>query len=227
MAPYPFARSQPASSSTPKDRPIVVSASGRGPASPANLTADSPSFLRSRLSPRNPDIFQNDSSSYPSPSEAPKGKRKKPKGWTELPSSSPIPKYDSRGYPTRGPPDPPILKHSTSSTSISSVSTTGAGVGENGRFLSPEKPTTFTEYPPINNYALSAHSYQPYDKNPSPEPSLYGESRYGDSRVSLERSRSAVSDNSMTHFKKYDVVGQEFSISSKGGRKHLADMVCE
>ena len=133
---YPFSRSRPgqssssagASNSTPSrnqddERPIVVSASGRAPTSPAinNLAAESsPSTLRSRIpSPRNIiNAFTSDSrSSYPSPADQlSKGKtrRKKDKSsvnhpWQPLSTSSPgrgnlqvtVPQYDARGYPVK------------------------------------------------------------------------------------------------------------------------------
>jgi hypothetical protein len=112
---YPFTRSHPSSSTTttttntPQDRPIVVSASGIAPNSPATgLAADSPSTLRARIpSPRNPftgNAFTNDSSSYPSPSESgskARGKSRGPmirkkktsegggKGWMRVDTDSP------------------------------------------------------------------------------------------------------------------------------------------
>lgn len=284
MAPrYPFARSNPsavASSSTSitlangSSRPIVVSASGVAPNSPAaGLSADSPSTLRARIpSPRIhsgvADTFQNDTSSYPSPSavlykDKGKGKRKKTKseggskGWMRVETESPskgleIPRYDSRGYPTRDrPPDPKLSPESTKSTRfsnglrpstsrdslVSDVSSTGAGVdGDPGRFLSPERPSSYYApidgaspsalYPPTMSYALSAPSYSPYETNParmvdpSPIPSMYG-----DSRVSLH---SIKSEDSLTHFTKYDSLRDmypAFSISSKGGKRHIGDMV--
>jgi hypothetical protein len=48
---------------------------------------------------------------------------------------------------------------------------------------------------------------------------------YGDSRVSLN---SIGSEGSMTHFKKYDALREGYpnlSISSKGGKRQLGDMV--
>lgn len=283
---YPFARSNPsavASSSNPNSnsninngngRPIVVSASGVAPNSPAaGLSTASPSTLRSRIpSPRThtgvSDTFQNDTSSYPSPSavlaqDKGKGKRKKNKseggarGWLRVESESPsrgieIPRYDSRGYPTRDRPSDPRLspesaksirfsngiRPSTSRDSlVSDVSSTGAGVdGDPGRFLSPERPSSYYApidgaspsalYPPTMNYALSAPSYSPFETNPArmvdpgSVPSLYG-----DSRVSLH---SITSEHSMTHFKKYDSLRDmypAFSISSKGGKRSIGDMV--
>jgi len=289
MAPkYPFARNNPsavASSSTShtngngngNGRPIVVSASGVAPNSPAaGLSADSPSTLRSRIpSPRTntgvADTFQNDVSSYPSPSALlskvkDKGKRKKNKseggnkGWMRVENDSPsrgleipIPRYDARGYPTRDrPPDPGLspesaksvrfsngLRPSTSrDSSASDISSTGAGVdGDAGRFLSPVRPSSYYApidgaspsalYPPTMNYALSAPSYSPYETNPERManggvvPSLFG-----DSRVSLN---SVNSEDNRTHFRKYDSLRDmypAFSISSKGGKRHIGDMVC-
>ena len=216
------------------------------------------------------DSFQNDSSSYPSPSvllskDKEKGKKRKKnkseggKGWLRVESDSPskgleIPRYDARGYPTRDrPPDPKLspdsvrysngngngqrLRSTSRDSFASDVSSTGAGVdGDPGRFLSPERPSSYYApidgapasalYPPTMNYALSAPSYSPYEINParmadpSPVPSLYG-----DSRVSLH---SMKSEDSMTHFRKYDSLRDmypAFSISSKGGKRHLGDMV--
>ncbi|WVF65398.1 hypothetical protein IAT40_000125 [Kwoniella sp. CBS 6097] len=101
-------------------------------------------------------------------------------------------------------------------------------------------PTPHSLYPPTLDYSLSAPSYSPYDNggvlsNPNPLPSLYG-----DSRVSLN---SMQSGESMTHLRQFDSLkgsggegghGQggvgpgygysNFSISSKGGKRHLADM---
>ncbi|KAK4685737.1 beta-glucan synthesis-associated protein KRE6, partial [Tremellales sp. Uapishka_1] len=282
MAPkYPFARSHPSSSSTSTtttttttERPVVVSASGRAPPSPAaGLTADSPSTLRSRIvSPRNPavaDVFQNDTSSYPSPSALLKGKAKRKKtkseangGWIPLSTASPpvqVPRYDARGYPTKDFDSPessksirfenqtPLRRSNSQLSMASSVSSTGAGVGDerDRRFLSAERPTSYyapidgatpnTLYPPTLNYGLSAPSYSPYG-DPSPDANhAYGvmpnaqpvPSLYGDSRVSLV---SQTSDHSMTHFRKHDALKDEyakFSISSKGGKggkRHLGDM---
>ncbi|WWD21278.1 hypothetical protein CI109_105762 [Kwoniella shandongensis] len=308
MAPkYPWARNTPAGTSSspnttnggdttptpnrnPFDpQPVVVSASGRAPNSPATgLTADSPSTLRARVaSPRHPsnlvnDVFQSNTSSYPSPSDSltrGKSSRKKNKydggkaakngGWIPLSTASPaqspiravgVPRYDSRGYPARDTAYDPVhlspesvrygesssgIRPSQSHDSLSSeLSSTGAGVNEEtGHFLSPERashyvpsaythsqsshthvnPTPTSLYPPTLDYSLSAPSYSPYDNhhgNPNPLPSLYG-----DSRVSLA---SQNSGDSMTHFKQYDSLKDgglgAFSISSKGGKRHLADM---
>ena len=278
---YPFTRNTPSaiassSSNNPfqsgNGRPIVVSASGVAPNSPAaGLSADSPSTLRARIpSPRTQTgiagSFQNDTSSYPSPPailSKGKNKRKKNKseggklGWLKVENDSPsrgreIPRYDSRGYPTRDrPPDPGLspesaksvrfssgLRPSTSRDSlVSDVSSTGAGIdGDPGRFLSPERPSSYYApidgaspsalYPPTISYALSAPSYSPYENNPArmadpnPIPSLYG-----DSRISLHSNKS---EDSMTHFRKYDSLRDmypAFSISSKGGKRHLGEMV--
>ncbi|KAK8844068.1 hypothetical protein IAR55_006862 [Kwoniella newhampshirensis] len=144
------------------------------------------------------------------------------------------------------------LRPSPSHDSLASdLSSTGAGVNEEtGHFLSPERassyyvpsaythsqsshthvnPTPVSLYPPTLDYSLSAPSYSPYDyhanstgivPNPNPLPSLYG-----DSRVSLASQRSG---DSMTHFKQFDSLKDgglgAFSISSKGGKRHLADM---
>ena len=286
MAPqYPFARKTPsalASSSTTNNlqngnengngRPIVVSASGVAPNSPAaGLSANSPSTLRARIpSPRTStgiaSTFQNDTSSYPSPPtllSKVKSKRKKNKseggkqGWLKVEDDSPsrgreIPRYDARGYPTRDrPPDPGLKQESAKSVSfskghrpsksrdsfVSDVSSTGAGIdGDPGRFLSPERPSSYYApidgaspsalYPPTISYALSAPSYSPYEINPArmvnpqPVPSLYR-----DSMISLHSNKS---EDSMTHFRKYDSLRDmypAFSISSKGGKRHLGDMV--
>ncbi|ORY28762.1 beta-glucan synthesis-associated protein-domain-containing protein [Naematelia encephala] len=151
---YPFSRNQPSSSSTSttttgtpsaaagSDRPIVVSASGRAPNSPAlALSANSPSQLRSRIpSPRHPpnhnnDVFENDTVHYPSPSAAlskgkSNGKAKKRKdGWIKVDSDSPsqalpIPRYDARGYPTRDrPPDPKASPESSKSVHYEPLNT--------------------------------------------------------------------------------------------------------
>jgi hypothetical protein len=196
------------------------------------------------------------------------------------PNNFRIPRFDTRGYPARehlsnghgnGAPSPESNKSlpfdrsrlppSDSHDSLSSVSTTGAGVNEEaGPFLSEysERPsshfgplsseghTPADLYPPVINYSLSAPSCNLYD-NPvdgqirrSPEPSLYGYDYdggsgnghggygygvFGESRVSLNRMNSEAS---MTHFKKYDSLNDSygaFSVSSKGGKKHIADMV--
>jgi len=273
---YPFARSHPpsssSSSSTPRrndERPIVVSASGVAPNSPAaGLSADSPNTLRSRIpSPRNPLAgFSNDAANYPSPSQGRSrllslGKKKKKqsvdngKGWMRVDTESPtkdvtsmkavgggiaVPKYDARGYPAResplpGPLSSPSLpdvgrsgakgkkneqgQYMSLSPSSESLSSTLAGVeGENGR-----RPDA--TYPPVMSYSMAAPSYSPYDPytgngQGATTPSLYA--------GSIRSNFSTHSMDSMTHFKKYDVVDREFqnsSISSKGGQKYLAEMV--
>ena len=279
MAPKnPFTRSRPAvfysspSNTDGSTQPIVLSASGIAPNSPAaGLSAGSPSTLRARIpSPRThthtgvSDAFQNENSSYPSPSDVlskdkqkGKGKRKKNKSeggrqaWMRVDSESPsrgleIPRYDARGYPTRDrPPDPKLAPEGTKSVRfsngsppstrrdslVSDISLTGAGVDGDGagRFLSPDLPSGFygpvdgaspsASYPPTMNYALSAPSYSPYEVNPARivEQGV-GQSLYGDSR----------SEDSMTHFRGYDSLRDMYpasSISSKGGKRHLGEMV--
>ncbi|WWC91061.1 uncharacterized protein L201_006002 [Kwoniella dendrophila CBS 6074] len=103
-----------------------------------------------------------------------------------------------------------------------------------------QQPSTIVPlYPPNLDYSLASPSYSPYDdqnhtrttgSHSNPLPSLYG-----DSRVSLN---SMHSDGSSTQFKNHDHLKymengiaqngaygySNFSISSKGGKKHLADM---
>lgn len=291
---YPFTRSKPSSSTleaneagpsnyyatNEAERGGVVSASGR---SPANLSVVSPTKLRSRNSPRNPEqgptTFQSDPSSYPSPPfYLIKGKStKRAKGdngsngkgrWMELSGDSPskdvvvgsrsrmaVPRFDSRGYPNKnGEPSDSIPLRSISRGSMVSISTAGAGVDEDFSYsrefmtATPERPSTYfaegqgetvagaSIYPPMS-YSLSETSRDPYDphppgfgannpygqgtgNHPGPLPSLYG-----DSKVSLASMRS---DNSMTHFKRFDAMQDSygaFSMSSKGGKRHLGEMV--
>ncbi|WVQ63753.1 uncharacterized protein L199_001906 [Kwoniella botswanensis] len=283
----------------------VISATGiqNSPAAHAHnqLNVDSPTNLRSRVvSPRysntitqaNVDTFRSENDNYPSPTDSLKrGKSKNKGGWIELsgngtPSPTkpkridglPVPKYDSRGYPTKdrdwndetyydggkGKGKGLGLRSSHSNDSLSSeVSSTGAGVNEeSSNFLntghkpqtsyyipqyssassasasasasgSSTGPSPASLYPPNLDYSLSSPSYLPYDQptgvvtNSNPLPSLYGESR-----VSLN---SLKSGESLTQFRKYDHLNyaengergygySNFSISSKGGKKHLADM---
>nr|XP_019049754.1 hypothetical protein I302_00173 [Kwoniella bestiolae CBS 10118]OCF28684.1 hypothetical protein I302_00173 [Kwoniella bestiolae CBS 10118] len=115
----------------------------------------------------------------------------------------------------------PNYSSSSSASASGSASSTG--------------PSPVSLYPPNLDYSLSSQSYSPYDQptgivpNPNPLPSLYG-----DSRVSLN---SMHSGESTTGFRKHDHLDlgyaengdrgygySNFSISSKGGKKHLADM---
>ena len=154
------------------------------------------------------------------------------------------------------------LKPSRSVDSLSSLSSTGAGVNEETtRFLSPERPTSYYATPGANGASGSPYSttsYNPYDplartastdisnaSSTTLHPSSHGHSHtytngyangngysrspipslYGESRVSLA---SMASENSMTQFRKHDALQDSygaFSISSKGGKKHLAEMV--
>jgi hypothetical protein len=275
------------------ERAVVVSASGR---SPANLSVVSPTKLRSRNSPRNPEeagssTFQSDPSLYPSPAAyLPRGKSKKKangeasktngKGrWMELSGDSPskdewisgasgsgsaskmaVPRFDSRGYPSRngeGESSDFIPLRSVSRGSMVSISTAGGGFGVDEEptmfsreFMTstPDRPSTYyadgqgetvagaSIYPPMS-YALSESGRDPYNPNPTgfgannpygqgtgnhpgPLPSLYG-----DSKVSLASMRS---ETSMTHFRRYDAMQDSygaFSISSKGGKRHLGEIV--
>jgi hypothetical protein len=148
-----------------------------------------------------------------------------------------VPKYDARGYPARDSPGPSSStsvkdagrsgakgktkeqgQYMSLSPSNESLSSTLAGVeGENGR-----RPDA---YPPIMSYSMAAPSYSPYEPYTSngqgaTAPSMYAES--------IRSTFSTQSVDSMTHFKKYDIVDREFknsSISSKGGQKYLAEMV--
>jgi hypothetical protein len=55
--------------------------------------------------------------------------------------------------------------------------------------------------------------------------SAEGSAEFGQSRLSLNSMRS---EGSLTHFRKHDALNDSygaFSISSKGGKRHLADMV--
>lgn len=174
-----------------------------------------------------------------------------------------IPRFDARGYPAKNrPPDNGNLspesaksllrfengyggvamKHSKSDESISSISTTGAGVNEetesvrlnrfanrpSSYYAASDAPSSATMvYPPVLNYNMPG--YNPYDNGhgytngksgTSPLPSLYG-----DSRASLH---STYSGDSMTHFKRQDAMQDHygaFSISSKGGKRHIVDAV--
>jgi len=294
MAPrYPLTRSKPSSSavdpseagpsnyhaSNEVERGGVVSASGR---SPANLSVVSPTKLRSRNSPRNPEsgltTFQSDQSLYPSPvAHLIKGKSTKRsasngsgKGrWMELSGDSPtkdylnasgsgtqmaVPRFDSRGYPNKnGEASDSIPLRSMSRGSMVSISTIGAGVDEDmysREYMTstPDRPSTYfaegqggtvagaSLYPPMS-YSLSETSRDPYDPNPpgfgannpygqgtgnhqGPLPSLYG-----DSKVSLTSMRS---QDSLTHFRKFDAMQDSygaFSMTSKGGKRHLGEMV--
>lgn len=274
------------------EKAVVVSASGR---SPANLTVVSPTNLRSRTSPRNPEAagssaFQSDQSLYPSPAAYMlRGKSKKKangessssngKGrWMELSGDSPIkeasssgsgsgskmtvPRFDSRGYPSRGEEGQSsssefIPLRSVSRGSMVSISTAGAGMDDEPTMFTrefmtstPDRPSTYyadghgetvagaSIYPPMPmSYSLSESSRDPYNPNPTgfgannpygqgtgnhpgPLPSLYG-----DSKVSLASMRS---ENSMTHFRRYDAMQDSygaFSITSKGGKRHFGEIV--
>lgn len=117
----------------------------------------------------------------------------------------------------------------------------------------PDRPSTYfaegggdtvagaSIYPPMS-YSLSEHSRDPYEPTSyDPNPTGFGAnnpygqgtgnhagplpSLYGDSKVSLTSLRS---EHSMTHFRKYDALQDSygaFSISSKGGKRHLGEMV--
>jgi hypothetical protein len=148
-----------------------------------------------------------------------------------------------------------MLRTSTSRDSLASdVSSTGAGVNEeSGRFLSSSnRPTSYiashdtpgSVYPPVMDYSLSAPSYDPnhalnaagyawksgssqdhsnsYNTGPEPARSLYAQS--------MMSVQTRASDSSLTHFKKHDHLQDSygaFSISSKGGTKHLGNNVSE
>lgn len=143
-----------------------------------------------------------------------------------------------------------LLKTSRSQDSLASeVSSTGAGVNEEaGRFLSSSnRPTSYLAsnepaigaYPPVMDYSLSAASYDPYHASNTgytwksgngggggyssgPEPA---QSIYAQSMMSVQ---TRASDSSLTHFKKHDHLQDSygaFSISSKGGTKHLGNNV--
>lgn len=113
----------------------------------------------------------------------------------------------------------------------------------------PDRPSTYyaegggetvagaSVYPPTMSYSLSESSRDPYDPNPAGfgANNPYGQgtgnhagplsSLYGDSKVSLTSLRS---EHSMTHFRKHDALQDSygaFSISSKGGKRHIGDMV--
>jgi hypothetical protein len=165
-----------------------------------------------------------------------------------------VPRFDSRGYPYKnGETSDSIPLRSVSRGSMVSISTLGPGVDEemySREYMTatPDRPSTYwaegqgetvagaSIYPPMS-YSLSESSRDPYDPNPlgfgssnpygqgtgnhqGPLPSLYGESK-----VSLASMRS---EDSMTHFKKFDSMQDSygaFSISSKGGKRRLGDMV--
>lgn len=241
----------------------AVSASSRVAANEGRHEEESegsPSFLRSRLSPRkNKDALESRKSSYPSPAGVLGLKfKKKDKPLPLAPATqsgsssaaqSPIPVYDSRGYPIKAGVESgrsaeaprsgrKIRQGSTSShSSFVSISTTGAGVADGGRLLTPDKSVhqSYQDggspseplYPPITapmSYSLSSPSYDPYgyssayEPGPSPAASLYG-----DSRVSLDTVTSTM------QFGKYDALRDpsrgDLSISSRGGQRGLADMV--
>jgi hypothetical protein len=134
-----------------------------------------------------------------------------------------------------------------------SISTIGAGVDEDiysREYMTstPDRPSTYfaegqgetvagaSIYPPTS-YKFSVSSGDPYESAPpdfsashtygpgkgnhqGPLPSIYGESK-----VSLASMRS---EDSMTHFRKFDSMQDSygaFSISSKGGKRHLGEMV--
>jgi hypothetical protein len=166
-----------------------------------------------------------------------------------------VPRFDSRGYPYKnGEPSDSIALRSISRGSMVSISTAGAGVDEDFSYsreymtATPDRPSTYIAeghgetvagasiYPPMS-YSLAETSRDPYDpyppgfgadnpygqgtgNHPGPLPSLYG-----DSKVSLASMRS---ENSMTHFKRYDAMQDSygaFSISSKGGKRHFGETV--
>ena len=165
-----------------------------------------------------------------------------------------VPRFDSRGYPNKnGEPSDSIPLRSISRGSMVSISTAGAGFDDDmysREYMTstPDRPSTYfaegqggsvagaSIYPPVS-YSLSEPSRDPYDHNPpgfgshnpygqgtgnhqGPLPSLYG-----DSKVSLASMRS---EDSMTHFRKFDSMQDSygaFSVSSKGGKRHLGEMV--
>lgn len=140
-----------------------------------------------------------------------------------------------------------LLRTSRSHDSLASeVSSTGAGVNEeSGRFLSSSnRPTSYyasSDAPtvhPVMDYSLSAPSYDPNHANGKLEGTGYvwksgganggpepAQSLYAQSMMSVQ---TRTSDTSMTHFKKHEHVSDSygaFSISSKGGKKHLGNNV--
>ena len=165
-----------------------------------------------------------------------------------------VPRFDSRGYPNKsGEPSDSIPLRSISRGSMVSISTAGPGFDDDiysREYMTstPDRPSTYfaegqggsvagaSIYPPVS-YSLSEPSRDPYDHNPpgfgshnpygqgtgnhqGPLPSLYG-----DSKVSLASMRS---EDSMTHFRKFDSMQDSygaFSVSSKGGKRHLGEMV--
>ena len=165
-----------------------------------------------------------------------------------------VPRFDSRGYPNKnGEPSDSIPLRSISRGSMVSISTAGAGFDEDmysREYMTstPDRPSTYfaegqggsiagaSIYPPMS-YSLSESSRDPYDPNPpgfgannpygqgtgnhqGPLPSLYG-----DSKVSLASMRS---EDSMTHFRKFDSMQDSygaFSVSSKGGKRRLGEIV--
>jgi hypothetical protein len=167
-----------------------------------------------------------------------------------------VPRFDSRGYPTReGESGSSTPLRSVSRGSMVSISTAGAGLDEETTMstreymtATPDRPSTYyaqgqgetvagaSIYPPMS-YSLSETSRDPYNPNPmgfgannpygqgtgnhpGPLPSLYG-----DSKVSLASMRS---EDSMTHFRKFDAMQDSygaFSMSSRGGKRRLGEVV--
>nr|XP_018259340.1 uncharacterized protein I303_08268 [Kwoniella dejecticola CBS 10117]OBR81498.1 hypothetical protein I303_08268 [Kwoniella dejecticola CBS 10117] len=125
----------------------------------------------------------------------------------------------------------------------SSGSGSASATGSSSSHSNSQGPSPVTAYPPNLDYSLSSISYSPYETNDvnrsglgsihNPLPSLYG-----DSRVSLNSLGSGES-SSAAHLRQHDHLKylehginsddrgygySNFSISSKGGKKHLADM---
>ena len=252
----------------------MVSATGVAPNSPAGgLSAASPFTLRARIpSPRThtgvSDSFQNDSSSYPSPSAflaKGKSKRKKNKsesgnkGWMRVESDSAeqrigdtsircsrVSNSEKIDLPTRNihpkaqNPSPSLI------TSVRAVVETRwsrmshqqvqVSTGIQAGFY-PQKDlhhTTLLSMAHLLPLCTLLPSATPY-----PHPVIHPMRSIlnGWSTLTLSQARMAIrefrynrvqSEDSMTHFRKYDSLREmypAFSISSKGGKRHLSDMV--
>lgn len=144
-----------------------------------------------------------------------------------------IPRYDARGYPIKETDKGNGQSESGHSIAASSSSHTAGVDGESGRPPQrdrrplPQAPDTgvnglYGSYPPAQNGYSYSQPYSPYDPSPSGDytPSIYAESAFSVA--------SYISEGSMTHFKKYDALKENYSsysISSKGGPRHLGEMV--
>ena len=150
-----------------------------------------------------------------------------------------IPRFDARGYPLKE--SPKNFGHSYSNSKSTLLSKDSQGFHESGSSDSIASSSSSTladsgRYSSDHVLPYVPCQHDQYQQPPMPHPDpyqptydnhIYGQtpSIYTESRFSVATSGS---EKSMTHFHKYDALKDAYSshsISSKGGQRHLADLV--